>query len=155
MKLEDFKCIGIGLADARLLIERYKTPKSKHELADIVANVRGCGSSSKKTVKNTLKNIDFVWKHYCDISKTFKVVKISNGGGVRRKKMDPNITCSCLLEAAAKIYFPDGKSSKGPFSLMTTKLLSITSDDVSTSTKSVEDYIMEKSLKQCKFVFRV
>ena len=53
---QDFSLIGIGLADARLSIEKYRHNRAE-ELADIVASVHGNqnrGKECKKKQRNKL-----------------------------------------------------------------------------------------------------
>ena len=56
--------MGVGLADARLLVEKYRSKTRAAELADMVAAVRRKSNNPKKK-KSNMVTVVFMWYHWC------------------------------------------------------------------------------------------
>ena len=150
---DDFKRIGLGIADARILIEKFKDNTSE-ELKSMVEEVKN--GKVKKPLKNSSKsecNVDLTWHNYNFLDKHFKLVKLSNGGGVRRKKFPKDIKLKEVKEEAQKIFFPNGRSRNGHLNLMTINLRTPSLQEITDiENKTLDDYITEHALKVCKIV---
>ena len=53
------------------------------------------------------------WFHYLEDSKKYSAVRLSNGGGTRKRYFPNNARASDVVEATKKIFFPDGNSKFG------------------------------------------
>ena len=84
MTPQDFNTIGIGLADARLMVENYRTESRANELAGLVAAVRSKQKDHTKKKectkrKRTSITVKYGWHHWCPLKKRYKVVKLASG----------------------------------------------------------------------------
>ena len=158
MTTDDFEKIGIGLADARLLIVKYQTERKSDELQKLVSAVR-TGSKKKsiascKTQKEREINVEFVWRHSVR-KKKFSTVKLSDGGGVRKRKFGLNVILKEVFDHAKSLYFPNGKSRKyGSTSVYNIKFYGADGKEITDFQSTLEHYMQENSFKICKFVLK-
>ena len=89
LSLEDFKSMSIAIADARLLVERFRVEKSQRELASIVASVR---SKPKKASDKT--TVDLVWQHYDSKKKRFQNYNHTSWGRKPANKLSKGLKAS-------------------------------------------------------------
>ena len=145
---KDFIDLGIGLADARLLVEKFVN-KDK-TLAACVNQVR-----KKTDNKYMLLIVEFGWQHWDINKKCYTTVSISNGGGTRRRKFARDTSLKDVIEAMKSVYFPNGKSlSKGRLSLLLSTFCSQDKVKIEDTDITVSQYIQSKYLKNCKFFLR-
>ena len=111
----DFKELGLGLADARLLIEKYRCNNRADELASLVEAVRSKKDSGKGKQRKKKKNIkvDYNWYHWCCQKRKFTLVKLDSGGGRRTYEWERESTLEKIFEHMKETFFPNGRSKKG------------------------------------------
>ena len=149
LTVEDFTSLGVGLADARLLIEKYKTDVRASHLADMVAAVRG--NVNKKKRENKVR-ILYSWHHFSAKTKSYSQVKLSNGGGIREQKFDRQSELKNVFEEMKKIYFPNGKNCVGLATLMLFSLYGGDKMEIVDLNEMLDNYISQKALKTVKFI---
>lgn len=149
LSLEDFKSMSIAIADARLLVERFRVEKSQRELASIVASVR---SKPKKASDKT--TVDLVWQHYDSKKKDFKTITIRHGGGNRRTSFPKDSKLQEIFDYVKLLYFPGGTSSQG---ILAGLFCSLHGPDylvINDLTMTLIEFAKLKALKTLKFVLR-
>lgn len=148
---EDFKGMGIALADARLLVEKYKNAKRAEELASMVAAVRKEGIANKKKKVNEKIKVEYSWHHFDSNKRKHTVVKSSSGGGVRSGEFNGNTTLSSMFEDMKTKYFPGGRNKKGKIKDMECVLLGGDKENIDDLESTIACFIELKGLKTRKF----
>ena len=115
---EDFKTLGVALADARLLVEKFKVQKRQEELASMVAAVRGnsCERQTKRKKGNAPESnvkVEYSWHNY-DLKKSkFVALRLGQGGGLRDGSIKMDWSLQRILKDICNKYFPNDKSATG------------------------------------------
>ena len=152
--MDDFQKLGIALADARLLVEKFKANDNASELSDLLTSVRSKGPAKRKKVIRHY-NVEFAWYDWCAPKKRYSVVQQKYGGGARKNKFSCDSTLKDLCKFAADLYFPNGKSAKKQYlSLMVTDMCSPDMTQIENMDMSLQEFIEMKSLKVVRFIFK-
>ena len=150
----DFKELGVGLADARLLIENFKSTIRATELADLVSAVRKGENKPEGARKVKDINVDLSWYDWCKKTRKFMCVRLSNGGGCRKKRFDRFTKLSEVFEFAKDLYFPGGKCHTKRLSFLNTSLCTGDNNVITDLTISIDECLEIKSLRTAKFYLR-
>ena len=155
LHVEDFQSFGIGLADGRLLIEKFKLQTRTAELIQMVSAVRG-GKHLPHSKKgdNAQMNVEFTWHSWNSKKKDYTMVRLSNGGGVRKKEYGKTTKLECICEDSKKIYFPNGKNKTGYLKLKNVRFFGGDMEEISNLDCTIEEYVKSKALKLGKFVLK-
>ena len=110
--------MGIALADARLLVEKFKLQDRKSELANIMASVRdktgeNRGKKKEKKKRKNVITVQYNWFNWCSVKKKYTQVCLDKGGGRRQHEWHMDTKLSELLNHMKSIFFPKGKNCKG------------------------------------------
>ena len=143
--------MGIGLADARLLVEKFKNQKRAEELASMVAAVRN-GKERFHTKKKKVEKlkIEYSWHHYDEAKKKYCVVRISCGGGIRTGEFHRDENLNVILKDMKGSYFPGGRNKKGKISGMNCNLCGGDKAEIDDLDMSLGSYFDLKGLKSRK-----
>ena len=140
------------MADARLLIEKFKAKKRNDELLVHLSNLRSGKNGKRKKIDEV--TIEFCWQHFNEKKKKYCTVSVSNSGGLRKKQFSRKSTINDVFSEAKNLYFPNGSNSKmGLISLMITSLTGPDLNTIDLST-TIEDYIAKTSFKSLKVYLR-
>ena len=158
LHVEDFKALGVGLADARLLVEKYRTKIRESELKRMAHAVRTGndsiqGNKSKKKKDNQNINVEFMWHHWDSKLKRYKPVRLCNGGGLRRKLYSRLTALDIVLDDMVQVYFPGGRNTLCSLNLVTTNFAAA---DMAVIDKemTVARYLEIKALRIPKFILQ-
>ena len=151
--------MGVGLADARLLIEKFKIELKSEELLKYVNSVRHkskeLGASLTKKKRSSGISIDFSWHHYDKKKRKHALVKVQNGGGIRSMKVARSYKLEQLFCDMKNIYFPDGKSKKcGLLCLNSVSLCKADMTEISNRDIDINQHVSENFLKTCRFILK-
>ena len=106
---DDFMGMRVDTADARLLIEKYKTNLRRDELQDIVDGIR---TRKSKEPQKWPKKSKYVLIWHSTIMVQFSFVKLKDGGASQRYSLERNAKVDELYQKLKDIYFPNGKNTK-------------------------------------------
>ena len=146
--------MGVALADARLLIEKFKAHKRVEELASMVQAVRSGHNQTKKrkaggNAGDKVK-LEYSWHHYDAMKKKYCVVRLASGGGVRYGYHDRKEKLEMVLEDIKTKFFPNGKSAKGNLTNLNFQFLGGDKSAVENLNCNIEEYFLSKSWKNNK-----
>ncbi|XP_057309218.1 uncharacterized protein LOC130647391 isoform X3 [Hydractinia symbiolongicarpus] len=153
---QDFEEMGVGLADSRLLMQKFLYELKKDQLKSIVSSIRQ--GSSKRRVESKCKSstisIEFSWQNFekKGYKNKYSTVRIGQGGGLRRNKFTRDTLLSQVLEHLRSVFFPNGESKEhGSISLMRVTLIGTLNENIEDLSISLQTYIDKNSLKTIKF----
>lgn len=149
---DDFKQLGIGLADGRLMIEKFRSKKTNRELAELVASVR---ATKKKEKKSETITTEFIWQHFNTELNKYTTVPIGKGGGTRREKLSKTITLGNILKRIKGIYFPGGiNTHKGSIGLFKVELHGPDHTIIVDLDQTLGHFIERTAIKNCRLIFK-
>ena len=102
--------MGIGLDDARLLVQKFKSPLRENEFQRFVNAVRYGNAGPKGKQKSIMAAVDFSWQHYNENKQKFVTVAISNGGGIRKHSFSRTTLLNDVFEHMKGVFFPKGRN---------------------------------------------
>ena len=152
---DDFMGMGVGLADARLLIEKYKTNLRRDELQAIVHDIRTRKSKepSQKRPKKSTVCVDLAWYHYGP-GKSFPSVKLKDDGGSRRYSFERTAKLDEVYQKLKDIYFPNGKDTKKGYLVnLNCNMCDLNLQNVNLN-KTLSDYIRNNGFKYRKLILK-
>ena len=94
LTVEDFKELGIQLADMRLLIEKFSVSKDKVSyLKSLITTVRMKRKNPPQSNRKKPDNIavTFAWLNYDKKQRKFIQVKVTSGGGCASKNYESKV----------------------------------------------------------------
>ena len=148
--------MGVALADARLLLERFQDQLNAKELKEIVESIR---SGSKKHLpakkaKKTDISVEFTWQAYSKKKRKYITVRITDGGGLRRKQFQRDTKLENIFSHIKSTFFPHNKSKKhGSMALLDLKLVGTLYENLKLD-QTIDCYMTANSLRQCKLIMR-
>ena len=159
MSINDFEKMGIALAEARMLCQRFRDTEKVRELAEIMSAVRSGHSSSVSTQakKDRKIAVDVSLHIWSGTYKKYVATRIGKGRRTLTNKFDRTDLLEDIFQYFKQVFFPSGRK-RGHLSLSlnstSIKFCSCANEVITDLSYSIDNYMKNNSLKRAKFIIQ-